>query len=84
MNGTSMYVDDNSMPSNVILAGVASAPSWFATFTDPSLMGVLGSVFLSIVLMFLGKLMDLGIRVYLEARGDKKNKHSDGNNGSNS
>lgn len=67
-----MYTNEGNMPTNVILAGLASLPSWFATVNDLSFINVLGSFTLSIVLMFLGKLMDLGIKILMEKRGANK------------
>lgn len=70
---STMYTD-TSMPTNTLLAGFASLPSWIATSADPSPFNIAGSVALSVVLLLLGKLADLAIRVYLENRGERKKK----------
>jgi hypothetical protein len=60
------------MPTNALLAGFASTPMWIATAVDPSTLQLVLSVVTPIVLMFLGKLLDLALKVYMEKRGGKK------------
>jgi hypothetical protein len=68
-----MYTHD-SMPINAIIAGIASTPTWVATAVDPSSVQLVLSVTMPIVLLLLGKLLDLVIRILLERRGENKKK----------
>jgi hypothetical protein len=76
-----MYTFDN-VPTNTIIAGLASTPTWVATVVDPSNTQLVLSVVMPIVILLLGKLLDLSIRVLLEKRGERKRRYpkDNGNN----
>lgn len=63
---------EGTMPTNVLIASFASAPTWLAAAIEPTLLNLVVSVCTSVVLMFLGKLMDLAIQAYKEKRGGNK------------
>lgn len=69
-----MYLADD-MP-NLLIAGGSSIPTWFAVIQDPSTANFLAGIAASVVLLFIGKMLDLAIKLALEfirsRRGDDK------------